>query len=85
MSKVRILLVAPYEGMRDVVRSVAAARDDIEVTTLVGNMERGADLVRKCDQELYDVILSRGGTADYIREVANIPVIEIELTPCIPS
>ena len=81
LSKVRILLVAPYEGMRDVVRSVAAARDDIEVTTLVGNMERGADLVRKCDQELYDVILSRGGTADYIREVANIPVIEIELTP----
>ena len=43
LSKVRILLVAPYEGMRDVVRSVAAARDDIEVTTLVGNMERGAD------------------------------------------
>ena len=81
MSKVKVLAVAPYEGMKDVIASVTAARDDIEVTTVVGNMERGAAIVKICDQGLYDVIISRGGTATLVREVANIPVIEIELTP----
>ena len=81
MSRVKVLAVAPYEGMKDVIASVTAARDDIEVTTVVGNMERGAAIVKICDQGLYDVIISRGGTATLVREVANIPVIESELTP----
>ena len=63
MRKVRILAVAPYDGMRDVLSSVAAGRDDVEVTTVVANMERGADYVAHCDQSRYDVIVSRGGTA----------------------
>ena len=81
MRKVRILAVAPYDGMRDVLSSVAAGRDDVEVTTVVANMERGADYVAHCDQSRYDVIVSRGGTARLIEEVADLPVIEIELTP----
>ncbi|MBQ9687432.1 MAG: PrpR N-terminal domain-containing protein [Oscillospiraceae bacterium] len=81
MNRVKVLAVAPYESMRDVISSVAAARDDIEVTTLVGNMERGAALVQACDQSLYDVIISRGGTARRIMDVTSLPVIEIELTP----
>lgn len=61
--------------------SVAAWRDDVEVTTVVANMERGAAYVAHCDQSRYDVIVSRGGTARLIEEVADLPVIEIELTP----
>ena len=81
MSKVKILVIAPYEGMKDVIASIAAARDDIEVTILVGNMERGAALVEHCDQSRYDVIISRGGTARLVQEVSSLPLIEIELTP----
>ncbi len=81
LNKVKVLVIAPYEGMKDVIASIAAARDDIEVTILVGNMERGAALVEVCDQSRYDVIVSRGGTARLIREVTSFPLIEIELTP----
>ena len=81
LNKVRILAVAPYEGMRDVLSSVAAGRDDVELTVVVGNMERGADAVTRCDQSRYDVIISRGGTAQLIQDVANLPIVEIELTP----
>ncbi len=81
MNKVRILAVAPYEDMREVLTSVAAGRDDVEVTTVVANMERGAAYVERCDQSRYDVIVSRGGTARLIQDVADLPVIEIELTP----
>ena len=81
MNRVKVLAVAPYESLRDVITSVAAARDDVEVTTLVGNMERGAALVQALDQSRYDVIISRGGTARCIMDVTSLPVIEIELTP----
>ena len=81
LSKVKILLVAPYAGMRDVVESIAAARDDVEVTTVVGNMEKGVELVRRMDQSRYDVIISRGGTARLVQEISSLPLIEIELTP----
>ena len=67
--------------MKDVIESIAAARDDIEVTTVVGNMERGAALVQHCDQSRYDVIISRGGTAKLVQEISSLPLIEIELTP----
>ena len=81
MNKVRILAVAPYEGMCDVLTSVAAGHDDVELTVLVGNMERGAEAVARCDQSRYDVIISRGGTAQLLQDVANLPIVEIELTP----
>ena len=81
LNKVKILLVAPYAGMRDVVESIAAARDDVEVTTVVGNMEKGVELVQRMDQSRYDVIISRGGTARLVQEVSSLPLIEIELTP----
>ena len=81
MNKVRFLAVAPYEGMCDVLTSVAAGHDDVELTVLVGNMERGAEAVARCDQSRYDVIISRGGTAQLLQDVANLPIVEIELTP----
>lgn len=81
MDRVKVLAVAPYEEMRDIIESIAAARDDIDVTTVVGNMERGAELVCGLDQSEYDVIISRGGTAQCVKDVAGLPVIEIELTP----
>ena len=81
MRQIKVLLIAPYEAMREVAQSVAAAHEEIEMTILVGNMDEGKELVRSCDQSQYDVIISRGGTAARIREVASIPVIEIQLTP----
>ena len=81
MKQVKVLLIAPYEGMKEVAESVAAGREDIDLTVLVGNMQKGLKLVRECDQSRYDVIISRGGTAEIIREAASIPLVEIELTP----
>ena len=81
LNRVKVLAVAPYAGMKEVLDSIAAARDDVEVTTVVGNMERGVEAMQACDPGAFDVILSRGGTARKLKEAAVLPVIEIELTP----
>ncbi len=81
VEKVKVLAVVPYENMKEVLCSVVAVRDDIELTTVVAYAEQAVDYVHNCDQSCFDVIVSRGGTAEMIREIASIPVIEIELTP----
>ena len=67
--------------MKEVLDSISAARDDVAVTTVVGNMARGVEAMQACDQSEFDVIISRGGTAKKLKEVSVLPVIEIELTP----
>ncbi|MBR0162200.1 MAG: PrpR N-terminal domain-containing protein [Oscillospiraceae bacterium] len=81
MEKVKVLAVVPYENMKIVLDSIVAARDDIDLTTVVSYSEQAVSYVRHCDQSSFDVIISRGGTAEMIQEYARIPVIEIELTP----
>ena len=80
MQKIRALAIAPYEGMRLMIENTAKTKPDIEITTYLGNLELGVDLIRSLDLSKYDVIISRGGTAKMIRAVTNLPVIEIMLS-----
>ncbi|MEG1632630.1 MAG: PrpR N-terminal domain-containing protein [Oscillospiraceae bacterium] len=81
MEKVRIVAVAPYEGMKNMLEALAAGREDICLTSYVGDLQNGADIVRGIDAESYDVIISRGGTAEAIMAVTGAPVIEVTLSP----
>ncbi|MDR3254996.1 MAG: PrpR N-terminal domain-containing protein [Synergistaceae bacterium] len=72
--------VAPYEGLRDLLQQVARTRADIELTVFLGDLSKGVEQVRAVQDMGYDVILSRGGTAEMIQEVANLPVVEIDVS-----
>ena len=76
--EVKILVVCPYEGMASVVRKVAADFPSILLTATVGNLNEGLASAVKNYSEKYDYIISRGGTAQYIRKAVSVPVIEIE-------
>ena len=80
MRKWKILAVVPYEGLKDMLNNIAKERPDLEITAYHADLERGAELVSQLDECEYDVILSRGGTAKLIREIATLPVIEIALS-----
>ncbi|MBS3985411.1 MAG: PrpR N-terminal domain-containing protein [Selenomonadales bacterium] len=80
MRKLRILVVAPYAGLKDMFMSIGENRDDLEITAYQADLEAGADLVRQLDESEYDIIISRGGTAKLIRDTAQLPVIEIALS-----
>lgn len=77
--KTRILGIAPYEGLKVLMEQVASKREDIELTVVKGNLDEGQEIVRAMDYE-YDVILSRANTADLIRDVTHLPVIDMGIS-----
>jgi len=82
MSKrqINILGVAPYEGMKTMMQRLAAKRDNINLTVFVGDLNEGVEIAKQNFQSNYDVIISRGGTAEMISEITRIPLIEINLS-----
>ncbi|MCI8327726.1 MAG: sigma 54-interacting transcriptional regulator [Lachnospiraceae bacterium] len=80
MKKVKILAIVPYEGLKDTMLEVAALREDVEVDIYVADMQKGADFVKNIENDDYEVIISRGGTAELIRNNTEIPVVEISIS-----
>lgn len=81
MKKLKILAIAPYDGMAEVLNSISKSRDDIELTIRVGNLEDGLEIAEKlCQNNEYDAILSRGGTAELIRQELKNLVVEVPLS-----
>ena len=78
--KTKILGIAPYEGMKALMMRLAGQRDDIDLTVYVGDLEAGAEIASRHTFQDYDVILSRGGTAEMISSISPIPVVEIQLS-----
>ena len=68
--KVRILGIAPYEGMRSIMLKAAEARNDIDLTVYVGDLQEGAEIAKRSFHDNYDIIISRGGTAELIGQTA---------------
>lgn len=77
---VRILGIAPYEGMRTAMERVAEEYPDVHTDVFTGDLEEGVAIVRAHLGANYDCIISRGGTARMIRKVTDIPVVEVSLS-----
>ncbi|HJB92222.1 MAG TPA: PrpR N-terminal domain-containing protein [Candidatus Eisenbergiella merdigallinarum] len=80
MRKIRILGIAPYEGIKNLMEQAAAQREDIELDVLIGDMEAGAAIASRYSESDLDVIISRGGTAELIRARTAFPVVDIPLS-----
>lgn len=77
---IKVLGIAPYEGMKTIMLNLAKERYDIELDVFVGDLKAGVEIVYANAQSNYDVIISRGGTADLIEQATHIPVIEVTLS-----
>ena len=79
--RIRILAVAPYESMKNALLHAAEGFKNLDLTVRIGDLEEGAAVVRALSpEEPFDAIVSRGGTADLLRGITEIPVIEIAVT-----
>lgn len=82
MKRIKILAVAPYPGMKELMNSIAAKRQDIELTVLVGDMQEGLDAaVRALESGDFDIIVSRGGTAELLSRSVSLMTLDITVTP----
>lgn len=78
--RLRILVIAPYESMRALIRRTALDYPQLDITTLVGDLEAGVAAAQKNFHADYDVLISRGGTALLLQEKVELPVVEIPIT-----
>ncbi|MFU0832606.1 MAG: hypothetical protein ACFWUC_06650 [Oscillospiraceae bacterium] len=78
--EIRLLAIAPYESMREMLYKAAAHFDDVHLSVYVGNLDEGVNIVKSCCYNDYDAIIARGGTATLIKSQLSVPVIEIEIT-----
>ncbi len=79
-SRIHILGIAPYEGMKTAMERAAENYPDVLLDVAIGDMEDGVAIVQNAPQDYYDCIISRGGTAQRIRQISSIPVVDIQLS-----
>lgn len=78
--RIRVLGIAPHEGMKTLMSSVVADYPQIDLTLFVGDMEQGLEIARSNFHGDYDVVISRGGTAKMLQKNLALPVIEIDIS-----
>ncbi len=76
----RILGIAPYDGMRTAMEQAAQAYPNVELEVYTGNLEGDRAIVQRMAPNSYDCIISRGGTATLIRQVTDLPVVDIHIS-----
>ncbi|NCC07330.1 MAG: sigma-54-dependent transcriptional regulator [Clostridia bacterium] len=79
-SNIHVLGIAPYEGMKTAMERTAEEYPSIQLDVYTGDLEEGVAIVQSTQVNDYDCIISRGGTAELIRRVTDIPVVEIQLS-----
>lgn len=75
----KVLAIAPYEGLKELIIELGS-NQDFEIHVEVGDLEKGVELASRAADQGFDIIISRGGTAELIQKKVSIPVIEIEVS-----
>ncbi|MCI2056257.1 MAG: PrpR N-terminal domain-containing protein [Oscillibacter sp.] len=79
-NRIRVLGIAPYEGMKTLMQSLAEDYPQFDLTLFVGDMEQGVEIAKSNFHGNYDVVISRGGTAKMLRQQQALPVIDVEIS-----
>ncbi|NGP45156.1 sigma-54-dependent Fis family transcriptional regulator [Bacillaceae bacterium SIJ1] len=77
---IKVLVIAPYQGLAEVVKNLRHEDEDLQIEVKVGNLEEGIQIAKAAEAEGYDLIISRGGTASQVEAEINIPVVDIHIT-----
>lgn len=78
--KIRMALIATYPKLAEVFLNLTDNRTNIISYSIYASFEEAAKTAGEMEDDL-DIILSRGGTAEYIRRAVHIPVLSIPITP----
>lgn len=80
MEEIRILGIAPFESIRAAMERVAReAFPEVRFEAYTGDLEEGVKIAQRLvnENESYDVVISRGGTAELLKQKLTMPVVEI--------
>jgi transcriptional regulator, propionate catabolism operon regulatory protein len=77
---IRVLVIAPYQGLTEVIKSLEPQLAGFEIVVHKADLVESLNLLENYREEPFDFIISRGGTADMLRESASLPIIDIEVS-----
>lgn len=90
MKKIKILAIAPYEELKNTIQYLAQQRDDIELEAYVSYMlrakaepplyENSEEIIEHIKQSDADIMISRGNTAERLKTLTSVPVIDISIS-----
>jgi len=67
--------------MRGIMTDLAAERDDVELATFVGDLRTGVQIAQAALADAdYDILISRGGTAELISHMVDTPVLQVPIS-----
>jgi propionate catabolism operon transcriptional regulator len=78
--KIKTLVIAPYQGLVEISSSLKSELYDFDVTVVQGDLSEVLPQVQGYEDNGFDIIISRGGTARLIREHTTLPVVEIQVS-----
>lgn len=78
--KLRVLCIAPYEGMKRLIISLSDDYPQIELTTYVGDLQQGLQIAKANFHKNFDAVISRGMTAELLKQQLPIPVIGVDIS-----
>ncbi len=76
----RFLAIAPYQGLKNSLLEAAKALPGVHLDVIVANLEAAGELLSTELLQNYDVLISRGGTAELIRRMTHVPVVQINIS-----
>ncbi|NUU77469.1 sigma-54-dependent Fis family transcriptional regulator [Paenibacillus xylanilyticus] len=78
--RTRVHIIAPYESMTTIIQECVPRFPQLTIQYEVGDLMKGAELASQAEKNGADIIISRGGTAQLIKEAVTIPVIDVQLS-----
>jgi transcriptional regulator, propionate catabolism operon regulatory protein len=76
----KVLLIAPYKGLATLAARMARRRRDLDVTVRTADLAAAAPLLDWAHGKGFDLIISRGGTAELLEAGGTLPVVEIPVS-----
>lgn len=80
MKPIRILSVAPYGQLQELICQVAGDFPEIRLDTFTGNLDKATEYISGISLDAYDAIISRGGTATRLRKATGLTVVDVEIS-----
>lgn len=77
---INVLVIAPYPGLAQLINTIKDDLPEFNISVLLGDLNESIKLIESVDSNDFDLIISRGGTAELIRSHTQIPVLNIEIS-----
>ena len=79
METIHFLVISPYRGMNELIHEVLLSENQVQADCYIANLTEVDSLLDKLNLFNYDAIISRGGTATYLKERTTLPVYDVGL------